>query len=37
VANSDQLMKLGWEPELNDLPTMIKHAHDWEKKLTAVT
>jgi UDP-glucose 4-epimerase len=30
-------MKLGWEPELNDLPTMIEHAHDWEKKLTAVT
>jgi UDP-glucose 4-epimerase len=29
-------MKLGWEPELNDLPTMIEHAHDWEKKLTAV-
>jgi UDP-glucose 4-epimerase len=36
VANSDQLIKLGWEPELNDLPTMIEHAHDWEKKLTAV-
>jgi UDP-glucose 4-epimerase len=35
VANSDQVMKLGWKPELNDLPTMIKHAHDWEKKLTA--
>jgi UDP-glucose 4-epimerase len=28
-------MKLGWEPELNDLPTMIEHAHSWEKKLTA--
>jgi UDP-glucose 4-epimerase len=36
VANSDQLMKLGWKPELNDLPTMIEHAHNWEKKLTAV-
>ena len=35
VANSDQLMKLGWEPKLNDLATMIEHAHDWEKKLTA--
>jgi UDP-glucose 4-epimerase len=28
-------MKLGWEPKLNDLATMIEHAHDWEKKLTA--
>lgn len=35
VANSDQLMKLGWKPELNDLPKMIEHAHNWEKKLTA--
>ena len=34
VANSDQLMKLGWKPELNDLPKMIEHAHNWEKKLT---
>ena len=36
VANSDQLMKMGWNPELNDLPKMIEHAHNWEKKLTAV-
>jgi UDP-glucose 4-epimerase len=36
VANSDQLMKLGWKPELNDLPKMIEHAHNWEKKLTAI-
>jgi UDP-glucose 4-epimerase len=28
-------MKLGWKPELNDLPTMIEHAHSWEKNLTA--
>jgi UDP-glucose 4-epimerase len=35
VANSAQLMKLGSEPELNDLPTMIEHAHDWEKRLRA--
>jgi UDP-glucose 4-epimerase len=35
VANSDQLMKLGWRPELNDLSKMIEHAHNWEKKLTA--
>jgi hypothetical protein len=29
-------MKLGWKPELNDLPKMIEHAHNWEKKLTAI-
>jgi UDP-glucose 4-epimerase len=33
VANSDQLMKLGWEPKLNDLQKMIVHAHNWEKQL----
>jgi UDP-glucose 4-epimerase len=37
VANSDQLMKLGWRPELDDLPTMIEHAHNWESKLIAAT
>ena len=26
-------MKLGWEPELDDLPTMIEHAYSWEKIL----
>ncbi|MEH2595580.1 UDP-glucose 4-epimerase [Bradyrhizobium sp. AZCC 1577] len=31
VANSEQLMKLGWKPELNDLPTMIEHAHNGKK------
>jgi UDP-glucose 4-epimerase len=36
VANSDQLMKLGWNPELNDLPKMIEHAHNWEKNLSAM-
>jgi UDP-glucose 4-epimerase len=35
VANSDQLMSLGWKPELDDLSKMIEHAHDWEKTLTA--
>jgi UDP-glucose 4-epimerase len=35
VANSDQLKKLGWKPELNDLPRMIEHAHNWEKQLAA--
>jgi UDP-glucose 4-epimerase len=33
VANSDELMKLGWKPELNDLPTMIDDALKWERKL----
>jgi len=36
VANSDELMKLGWKPELNDLPTMIEHALAWERKLAAI-
>lgn len=36
VADSDQLKKLGWKPEFDDLPKMIEHAHNWEKKLTAV-
>jgi UDP-glucose 4-epimerase len=35
VANSDQLMKLGWVPKLNDLHKMIEHAHSWEKQLAA--
>ena len=33
VANGDQLLKLGWKPEVNDLPTMISHAYEWERKL----
>jgi UDP-glucose 4-epimerase len=33
VANSDRLMRLGWKPELNDLPTIVQHAYDWEKNL----
>ncbi len=36
VADSDQLMKLGWRPELNDLRHMIAHAHSWEKQLAVV-
>jgi UDP-glucose 4-epimerase len=34
VANSEQLMKLGWQPEF-DLSAMIEHAKNWEK-LTAL-
>lgn len=37
VANSDQLMKLGWEPKLNNLHKMIEHAHNWEKQLAAAS
>jgi UDP-glucose 4-epimerase len=33
VANSDRLMRLGWKPTLNDLPTIVRHAYDWEKNL----
>ena len=33
VANSDRLMRLGWKPKLNDLPTIVRHAYDWEKNL----
>ena len=33
VANSDQLVRLGWKPELNDLPMMIEHAYRWEQIL----
>jgi UDP-glucose 4-epimerase len=36
VANSDQLVSLGWKPELNDLSKMIEHACNWEKKLASV-
>lgn len=35
VADSDQLIRLGWTPRLDDLPTMIEHAWDWEKRLAA--
>ena len=33
VADSDQLIRLGWAPRFDDLPTMIEHAWDWEKHL----
>src|SRR5260370_39923183 len=33
VANGDRLMRLGWKPELDDLPTIVRHAYDWEKNL----
>jgi UDP-glucose 4-epimerase len=33
VANSDRLMRLGWQPKLNDLPAIVRHAYNWERKL----
>jgi UDP-glucose 4-epimerase len=30
VAKSEQLMKLGWRPELDDLQVIIQHALSWE-------
>lgn len=35
VADSHQLAKLGWKPELNDLSTMVEHAYRWEEILAA--
>ena len=35
VADSSELAKLGWRPELNDLSTMIEHAYRWEENLAA--
>lgn len=35
VADSDQLLSLGWKPKLNDLPKMIEHACNWERRLMA--
>jgi len=31
VASNEQLMRLGWKPELNDLTTIVQHALAWEK------
>lgn len=33
VADSSELLRLGWEPELNDLPTMVEDAWLWERSL----
>lgn len=33
VASSDLLKRLGWQPRLDDLPTIVRHAFDWERKL----
>ena len=31
VASNDQLVRLGWKPELDDLSLIIRHALAWEK------
>jgi UDP-glucose 4-epimerase len=33
VANSDELKRLGWEPKLDNLVTIVRHAYNWEKNL----
>ncbi|MFS8181581.1 UDP-glucose 4-epimerase GalE [Pseudovibrio denitrificans] len=34
VADNSRIMSnLDWEPQFDDLPTIVKHALDWEKKL----
>jgi UDP-glucose 4-epimerase len=33
VASPDRLMRLGWKPALDDLPTIVRHAYYWEKIL----
>jgi UDP-glucose 4-epimerase len=31
VARNDQLVRLGWKPELDDLSVIVRHALAWEK------
>ena len=33
IASNDQLVRLGWKPELDDLSTIVRHALAWEKSL----
>lgn len=34
VASSDKIRReLGWQPELDDLPTIVRHALEWERGL----
>ena len=34
VANSDRLKRLGWQPKLDDLLTIVTHAYNWEESLS---
>ena len=31
IASNDQLVRLGWKPELDDLSVIVRHALAWEK------
>jgi UDP-glucose 4-epimerase len=31
IASNDQLVRLGWKPELDDLSEIVRHALAWEK------
>jgi UDP-glucose 4-epimerase len=31
IASNDQLVRLGWKPELHDLSVIVQHALAWEK------
>jgi UDP-glucose 4-epimerase len=33
IANSDQLKKLGWKAQFDDLPLIVQHAYAWERAL----
>jgi UDP-glucose 4-epimerase len=33
VADSSRLVRMGWKPALDHLPTIIQHAYAWEKHL----
>ena len=37
IANKDGLVRLGWKPEFNDLPTIVTHALAWEQSCTVRT
>jgi len=37
VASNEGLVRLGWKPELNDLPTIVTHALAWEKSCSVQT
>jgi UDP-glucose 4-epimerase len=33
VADNTRQMRLGWKRTLNDLPSIVSHAYDWERNL----
>jgi len=34
IADSSRLLSMGWQPTLDDLPTIIRHAYEWDKNIT---